>query len=52
MDDAVDEATRRAIIGPAELERVEQRHRPRAHGDDVAQDAADAGCRTLVRLDR
>jgi hypothetical protein len=40
-------------LGPvqlAEAERVEQRNRPRAHGEDVAQDATDAGRRALVRL--
>ena len=38
--------------GAPEPEPVEQRDRPRAHGDDVAQDAADAGRRALERLDR
>jgi hypothetical protein len=36
----------------AEAEPVEERNRTRAHRDDVAQDAADAGCSTLERLDR
>jgi len=36
----------------AETEPVEQRDRPRAHGDDVAQDPADPGRRALERLDR
>ena len=35
----------------AEAQRVHQRHRARAHGEDVPQDAADAGSRALVRLD-
>ena len=35
----------------AEAQRVEQRHRPRTHGEHVAQDAADAGRRPLVGLD-
>jgi hypothetical protein len=35
----------------AERERVEAGDRPRPHGEDVAQDAADAGRRALVRLD-
>ena len=35
----------------AEAEPVEQRDRARAHGDDVAQDPADPGCRALERLD-
>ena len=37
--------------GLAEAQRVEQRDRPRAHGEHVAQDAADAGRRALVGLD-
>ena len=36
----------------AEAQRVEQRDRPRAHGEDVADDAADPGRRPLVRLHR
>ena len=36
----------------AEAQRVEHRDRPRAHREDVAQDAADAGGRALERLDR
>ena len=36
----------------AEAEPVEQRDRPRAHRDDVAEDAADARRRSLERLDR
>ena len=35
----------------AEAETVEQRHRPRAHRHDVAEDAADAGGGALKRLD-
>ena len=35
----------------AEPQRVHQRNRPRAHREDVADDAADAGRRALVRLD-
>ena len=35
----------------AEAEPVEQRDRPRAHGDDVAEDPADAGRRALEGLD-
>ena len=44
----------RAPSGPssgAEAQRVQQRDRPRAHREDVADDAADAGRRALVRLD-
>ena len=36
----------------AEAEAVEQRDRPRAHRDDVAEDPADAGRGALERLDR
>ena len=35
----------------AEAQPVQQRDRPRAHRDDVAQDPADAGRRALERLD-
>ena len=35
----------------AEPQRVQQRDRPRAHREDVADDAADAGRRALIRLD-
>ena len=35
----------------AERQRVHRRDRARAHGEDVAQDAADAGRRPLVGLD-
>src|SRR3546814_3723732 len=39
------------VVGTAEAQRGEVGDRPRAHGEHVAQDAADAGRRTLVRLD-
>ncbi len=39
------------MVRRAEAQRVHRRDRPRAHGEDVAQDAADAGRRTLVGLD-
>jgi hypothetical protein len=35
----------------AEAQRVQQRDRPRAHREDVADDAADAGRRALIGLD-
>ena len=41
----------RAIGRVAEAQRVEDGDRARAHGEDVAQDAAHAGRGTLVRLD-
>ncbi len=40
-----------AGIAGREPQSVEQRHRPRAHRDDVAQDPADACRRSLERLD-
>ena len=39
------------IVGRAEAQRVQDRDGPRAHGEDVAQDAAHAGGRALVGLD-
>ncbi len=39
-------------VGLAEPEAVEQRDRPRAHGDDVAEDPADPRRGALERLDR
>src|SRR3982074_1912848 len=36
----------------AEAQRVQTKFRPRAHGEDVANDAADAGGRALKRFDR
>ena len=51
----VADARDRALEVPvrlAEAQAVEERDRPRAHRDDVAQDPADAGGRALERLDR
>ena len=53
-DDAFDGPPRARAFGAvhvAEPQRVHQRDRPRAHGEDVADDAADAGRGALVRLD-
>ena len=50
-DDAGDEAAGARVVGGAEAQGVERRDRPRAHGEDVAQDAAHAGRRALVGLD-
>ena len=47
-------ATMRRVCGVverAEAQRVQQRDRPRAHREDVADDAADAGRRALIGLD-
>ncbi len=48
--DAADRA-REVVVRRAEAEAVEQGDRPRAHRDDVAEDAADAGGGALERLD-
>ena len=50
--DPVDEVPRSGIRRVAEAERIEDGDRPGAHREDVAQDAADAGRRALVRLHR
>ena len=50
-DHAFEEAARAGRVEGAEAQRVQQRDRPRAHREDVADDAADAGRRALVRLD-
>ena len=47
---AGDKMARLWIIGCAKAERVHVGHWPRAHGENVAQDAADAGCRALIGL--
>ena len=39
------------MLGIAEAQRIEAGDRPRAHGEHVAQDAADAGRRALIGLD-
>ena len=39
------------IVERTEAQRIHHRDRPRAHGEDVAQDAADAGRRALERFD-
>ena len=41
----------RLVRDRAEAQRIHHRDRPRAHGKDVAQNAADAGGRALKRLD-
>ena len=50
-DDAGHEMAGLGMIGLAEAQRVHHRNGARAHGEDVAHDAADAGRRTLIRLD-
>ena len=51
-DDAVHEMAGVRVARVAEAERVEDGDRAGAHGEDVAQDAADAGRGALVRLHR
>ena len=41
----------RGSVERPEAQRIHHRDRPRAHGEDVAQNAADAGRRALKRLD-
>ena len=51
-DDVVEEVARALRGELAEAKRVEDRDRPRAQREDVAQDPADAGGGALERLDR
>ena len=50
-DHAGGKPPRRLVVGRAEAQRIQDRHGPRAHGEHVAQYAADARGRALVRLD-
>ncbi len=50
-DDARHQVSRQWVVGAAEAQRIQQRDRPRAHREDIAQDAADPGRRALVGLD-
>ena len=50
-DHAFEQAARSGRVERSEAQRVQQRDRPRAHREDVADDAADAGRRALIRLD-
>ena len=51
-DDVLEEVARALGVELAEAQRVEDRDRPRAEREDVAEDAADAGGGALERLDR
>ena len=51
-DDAVEEVAVARVVERPEAQRVEEGDRARAHREDVAHDAADAGRRALVGLDR
>ena len=50
-DDACECPPHERIVERPEPQRVQQRDGPRAHREDVADDAADAGGRALIRLD-
>ena len=50
-DDALDQAFHLGVIGAAKAQRVHVGHGPRAHGEHVTQDAANARCRALIGLD-
>src|SRR6202008_1350084 len=50
-DNAIDKVPRLRVLRRAEPEGVHHRDRPRAHGEDVAHDAAHARCRALIGLD-
>jgi hypothetical protein len=50
-NDAAEKVTRLCMFRIAERQSVEASDRPRAHGEDVAQDAADARRRALIRFD-
>ncbi len=50
-DDAGDQALGLRMVDIAKAQRVQQGHRPRAHGEDVAHDAAHARRRALVGFD-
>ena len=50
-DHAFEDPARQRRVERSEAQRVQQRDRPRAHREDVADDAADAGGRALVGLD-
>ena len=49
--DAIDDRLGARMVRPAEAQRVQVGDRAGAHGEHVAQDAADAGRRALVGLD-
>ena len=51
-DHARKQVARARMIDAAETKRIERRDRTRAHGEDIAQDATDAGGGSLVGLDK
>jgi hypothetical protein len=50
-DDPGDQTPRLRMVGRAEAQKVERRDWPCAHGEDVAQNAANPGRRALIGLD-
>ena len=50
-DDAGHRPAHQRFVERSESQRVEERDRTRTHREDVADDAADAGRRALIRLD-
>ncbi len=50
-DHTVDDPRGVGVVDRTEAQRIHDRHRPRAHRDDVAHDATDAGRSALERLD-
>ena len=50
-DDAGDQVRGLGMVRRAEAQRIHQRHRTCAHGEDITQDAAHTGRRTLIGLD-
>src|SRR6266478_2239695 len=51
-DDAGYEMAGPGMVRTAEAQRIEDRDRPRAHREDIAQDAADPGRGALIGLDK
>src|SRR5207247_10686024 len=50
-DHARERAADQRIVERSEAKRIEQRDRPGAHREDIADDTADTGGRALIRLD-
>src|SRR4029079_3870070 len=50
-DDALEQVAVVGVVGRTEVQRVEHGDGPRAHGEHVAEDAADPGGRALEGLD-
>ena len=50
-DHASDQAARLWVVRRTKAQSVDQRNRPRAHGEHVAQNTTDAGRRALIGFD-